>query len=202
MHDDNNDVTLEPIEDPKKKPQATDDEEFVAEDGEGNTGNQRDTIKDLREKLKKAIAEKQEYMDGWQRTKADFVNARKREDEARKEMVKYANEDLLMQISPVLDSFTMAFNNKEAWEKVDKNWRMGVEYIYNQLKAVLEQNGFTEFNPQGERFDALRHHAIESIPVTEETQDHVVLEVVQKGYMLNGKIVRPASVKIGEYKHA
>lgn len=175
-------------------------DEFVPEDGEGNTAISKDTVKELREKLKKAIAEKQEYMNGWQRTKADFVNARKREEEARKETVKYANEDLLMQITPVLDSFTLAFANKEAWEKVDKNWRMGVEYIYSQLKGVLEQNGFAEFDPKGETFDALRHHAIETIPVSDKAQDHKVIEVVQKGYSLNGKIVRPASVKIGEYK--
>jgi molecular chaperone GrpE len=75
---------------------------------------------------------------------------------------------------------------------------MGVEYIYSQLKGILEQNGFSEFDPQGETFDPVRHHAIETIPVTDPAQDHKVIEVVQKGYMLNGKIVRPASVKIGE----
>ena len=176
------------------------DEEIIAEDGEGNTASTKDTVKDLREKLAKAIAEKQEYLDGWQRAKADFVNARKRDEETKKDLVKYANEDLLGSFLPVLDSFGMAFGNKEAWEKVDKNWRMGVEHIYSQLKGVLEQNGFSEFDPKGEIFDAVRHHAIESVPVADEKQNHVVLEVIQKGYMLNGKIIRPASVKIGEFK--
>ena len=178
------------------------DEEFVPEDGEGNTATTKDTVQQLREKLKKAIAEKQEYLDGWQRTKADFVNARKREDESRREMAKFATEDILMQITPVLDSFTMAFSNKESWEKVDKNWRVGVEYIYAQLKGVLEQNGFTEFDPTGEKFDALRHHALETISVSDEAQDHTVINVIQKGYILNGKVIRPASVKIGEYNNA
>ena len=201
---DADDVELEPLEGTEKKPSPYmsdgDDEEFVAEDGEGNTGTTKDTVKDLRDKLKKAVAEKQEYLDGWQRTKADYVNARKREEEARKEMTKFANEGLIMEITPVLDSFTMAFNNKESWGKIDKNWRMGVEYIYSQLKGVLEQNGFSEFNPMGEKFNPVKHHAIESLPVDDETKDHTVLDVVQKGYMLNGKIVRPAAVKIGEFK--
>ena len=178
--------------------EITPDEEFVPEDGEGNTATQKDVTKDLREKLAKAIAEKQEYLDGWQRAKADFVNARKREEETRTDVLKYANEDLLLQLAPVLDSFTMAFNNKEAWEKIDKNWRIGVEYIYSQLKGVLEQNGFSEFDPKGEKFDPFKHHAIESIPVTDPAQDHTVLEVIQKGYSLNSKIIKPASVKIGE----
>ncbi|MCC2630757.1 MAG: GrpE protein molecular chaperone GrpE [Candidatus Paceibacter sp.] len=211
MNDDQDDVILEPEDENNKQKSpymssdssaeaSAEEDEFVPEDGEGNTGTTKDTVKDLREKLKKAIAEKQEYMDGWQRTKADFVNARKREEEARKEMVKFANEDLLMQITPVLDSFTMAMSNKTAWENVDKNWRMGVEYIYSQLKGILEQNGFSEFDPTGETFDPVKHHAIETVEVSEESQDHKVIEVVQKGYLLNGKIVRPASVKIGEYK--
>jgi molecular chaperone GrpE len=186
MHDDKDDVEI--------------DEEFVPEDGEGNTATTKDTVKDLRQKLKKAVEEKQQYMEGWQRTKADFVNARKREEEARKEIAKFANEDLLMQITPVLDSFTMAFANKDAWEKVDKNWRVGVEYIYSQLKGILEQNGFKEYDPTGETFDPMRHHAIETVEVSDQNQDHKVINVVQKGYELNGKIIRPASVKIGEFK--
>lgn len=184
------------------------DEEFVPEDGdpsrlayeaevEGNTATQKDVVKDLREKLAKALAEKQEYLDGWQRAKADFVNARKRDEEAKKEMLAFAGEDILAQIIPVLDSFTMAFANKEVWEKVDQNWRLGVEHIYSQLKGILEQNGLKEFDPKGEKFDPMSHHAIESISVNDPAQDHIILEVVQKGYNLNGKIVRPASVKIG-----
>ncbi len=176
------------------------DEEFVPEDGEGNTGTSKDVAADLREKLKKAIEEKQEYLDGWQRMKADFVNARKREDESRKEIVKYANEDLILQMMPVLDSFTMAFGNKEAWEKVDKNWRVGVEYIYAQLVGTLQQNGFAEFDPKAETFDPMKHNAVELVPVTDKAQDHKVLEVIQKGYTLNGKIIRPARVKIGDFK--
>jgi len=211
MQDENDDVILEPTDengdqtDGKQKTpyfNADGDDEFVAEDGEGNTGTTKDTVADLREKLKKAIAEKQEYMDGWQRSKAEFVNARRRDEESRKEMIKFANEGVLMDITPVLDSFTMAFNNKEAWEKVDANWRKGVEYIYNQLKSALEQNGFREFDPVGETFDPMKHNAIETVVVSDEAQDHKVIEVVQKGYNLNGKIIRPASVKIGEYKHS
>lgn len=172
-------------------------EEFVPEDGEGNT---EDTVKSLRERLKKAIAEKQEYMDGWQRAKADFVNARKREEDSRKDVIKFATENLVVDLTSVLDSFTMAFANKEAWEKINKNWRMGVEHIYTQFLGVLQQNGFSEFNPTGEMFDPMKHHAVETVAVTDKAQDHKIVEVLQKGYILNGKIIRPASVKIGEYK--
>jgi molecular chaperone GrpE len=180
-----------------KNAAPAEEDDFVPEDGEGNT---KDTIATLRDRLKKALAEKQEYLDGWQRMKADFVNARKREEEARKDIVRFANENLILELVPVLDSFTMAFANKEAWEKVEKNWRVGVEYIYSQLVNTLTQNGFKEFDPLGEPFDPNNHVAVESVPVQDKSQDHVVVEVIQKGYILNDKIIRPAHVRIGEYK--
>lgn len=177
----------------------TQDEEFIPEDGEGNTATPKDTAKDLREKLKKALAEKQEYLDGWQRSKADFINYRKREDEGRAELLKFANEDLIMQIIPVLDSFVMAFSHKESWEKIDKNWRVGVEYIYNQLVGILGQNGFKEFDPKGTKFDPVRDLAAETRPVDDPAKDHLIIDVLQKGYELNGKVIRPARVIIGEF---
>lgn len=177
-------------------------EEFIPEDNEGNTASPKDTIKDLREKLKKALAEKQEYLEGWQRIKADFVNARKREEESRSDIVKFANENLIFELLPALDSFTMAFANKDAWEKVDKNWRQGVEYIYAQLMGALEHTGLSEFDPKGETFDPTRHASIGSEPVANQSEDHKIITVIQKGYMLNGKIIRPAQVKVGEYTPA
>lgn len=175
-------------------------EEFVPEDGEGNTGTQKDIVKDLREKLKKAVAEKQEYLDGWQRSKAEFVNARKRDDEDKKEFLKFAKQDLVEQLIPVLESFEMARSNKAAWEAIDKNWRMGVEHIHTQLLKTLQDNGLAEINPQGERFDPMRDEAVVHEPVTDKKLDHTVTEVLQKGYSLNGKIVKAPRVKVGEYK--
>src|SRR5581483_10539477 len=84
----------------------------------------QDQLKKLREKLKKCVEEKQEYLDGWQRERAQLANLRKQEEKERKEFIKFANENLLSDLLPVLDSFHMAFANKEAWEKVDKNWRL------------------------------------------------------------------------------
>ncbi len=191
---------MDPETDTNKAPENEEVvEEFVPEDGEGNTAGTKDTVKDLREKLKKALAEKQEYLEGWQRSKADFVNARKREEESRAELVKFANEDLIFELLPALDSFTMAFANKEAWEKADKNWRQGVEYIYAQLMSALERSGLKSFDPKGEKLDPFKHTAISTVPVADQAQEHTVVEVVQKGYTLRDKVIRPAQVKVGEY---
>ncbi len=170
------------------------DDSVVAEE------NANEAIKKLRERLKKAEADKQEYLTGWQRAKADLINARKRDDADRNEFIKYANERLIDGLIPVLDSFEMAMGNKDAWEKADKNWRVGVEYIYNQLKKALNDAGLEEIDPIGKKFDSARDEVSEYVPVDASDKDHVVLAVVQKGYVLNGKPMRPAKVRVGELK--
>ncbi len=170
------------------------DDSVVAEENAG------ETIKNLREKLKKATEEKQEYLTGWQRAKADHVNAKKREEEERKEFVKFANERLIDGIIPVLDSFELAMGNKEAWEKADKNWRIGVESIANQLKKALADSGLEEVNPMGQKFDPMRDEAAEYVPVETEDKNHIIISVMQKGYNLNGRPMRPAKVRVGEWK--
>lgn len=165
------------------------DDSVVAEE------SAQESIKKLREKLKKALEEKQEYLTGWQKDKADFINAKKRDEEDKKDFVRFANENLLAELFPVLDSFNMAMGNKEAWEKVDKNWRMGVEQIANQLKKVLEDHGLKEIDPIGQKFDPMRDEAIE-----DGKESDMVTTVVAKGYSLNGKIVKAPKVKVGEKK--
>ncbi len=196
-------MTDEPIYETDAELDAADNTDTDAlDDSVVSEENAQDTIQKLRADLKKARAEKQEYLTGWQKDKADFVNARKRDQESQKDFIKFSNENLLTELIPVLDSFNMAFGNKELWEKVDKNWRVGVEYISNQLKKVLEEHGVTEIDPTGQKFDPMRDEAVEYAPVTDEAQDHVVTAVIQKGYSLNGKIIKAPRVKVGEYKKA
>ena len=159
-----------------------------------------ETIKKLREKLKKALAEKQEYLTSWQKDKAEFLNARKRDEAANREMMKFANEGLMGELIPVLDSFNMAFSNKEAWEKVDKNWRVGVEYISNQLKKILDENGLKEIDPIGLKFDPMRDEAAEFEPVTDKAKDHMVTTVITKGYSYYGRVIKAPKVRVGEFR--
>ena len=159
-----------------------------------------EVFKKLQEKLKTALAQKQEYLDGWQRAKADFINFKKRSEKEKKDFIKYANESLISEFVPVLESFEMAFVNKEAWEKVDKNWRTGVEYIANQLTAVLESNNLKKVDPLGKKFDPMRDEAVEFVPVSKESEDHIIVAVIQKGYELNGRVIKAPKVKVGEFK--
>lgn len=185
----NDDVVIEP---------ETELDKEVDEIVEEETG--LDVIKNLKERLKKVTEEKQEYLNLWQRDKAEFMNARKRDAEAQKDFARFSNESLISELLPVLDSFNMAMGNKEAWEKADKNWRVGVEYIANQLKKVLEEFGLKEVNPLGLPFDPMRDEAIEHEAVDDEKKNNIVTFVVQNGYELHGKILKAPKVKVGEFK--
>jgi len=194
--DNNNDNDIVPEKDLDEVLNDADtlDDSVVAEE------NAVEAVKKLREKLKKAEAEKQEYLVGWQRAKADLINARKRDEEDRKDFVKFANERLIDGLIPVLESFDLAMGNKAVWEKVDKNWRIGVEYIYSQLKKALADAGLEEVDPLGKSFDHARDEAAEYVPVEKESDNDKVVAVVQKGYILNGRAMRPPKVKVGEWK--
>src|SRR3989338_351139 len=146
-------------------------------------------VKNLKEKLKEAEGKAKEYLDGWQRAQADFVNIRKRDDEAKNEFLKFANSDLIYQLMPVLDSLELSLphDNKE------------LEAVYKQLLSILKSNGLEEQNPMGMEFDPRLHESIGTLPAETGEDDHKILEVAQKGYILSGKIIRPAKVKIGEF---
>ncbi|MFH0755143.1 MAG: nucleotide exchange factor GrpE [bacterium] len=157
-------------------------------------------IKKLKEKIKILEKENQEYMNGWQRERADFVNYKKRSENEKIEIIKYANESLVEEIIPVLDSFEMAFANKEVWGKVDENWRIGVEYIHSQFLKILDENNFKIINPFGEKFDPKFHIAEEHIFTDDEKKDGIIVEVKKKGYILNDRIIKAPQVIVAEYK--
>jgi molecular chaperone GrpE len=166
-----------------------------------NMSDPKEKIAKLKEKIKKLTTEKDEYMNGWQRERADFVNYKKRAEEERKEYIKFANENLLEEMLAVLESFDMAFMNKEQWNSVPENWRVGVEYIHSQLIKILDENGLKEFMPKiGERFDVKLHIAEEVTPVETESEDGLIKEIKKKGYTMNGKIIIAPKVVVGEFK--
>jgi molecular chaperone GrpE len=156
------------------------------------------------DKLKGRIRELEkknaELLDSWQRERADSINFKKREEESKKEFVKFAKVDIIAELLAVLDSFESAFKNKEAWEKADKNWRMGVEYIHTQFLNVLTQNGLEVINPEGKMYNHERDEAVESVKVDKKEEDGKILDVVRVGYSLHGKEIRAPKVKVGHFE--
>jgi molecular chaperone GrpE len=150
-----------------------------------------DKVKKLKEKLKAAEEKAKEYLDGWQRERAEIANARKRDEEAKQEFAKFAKADVIDQLMPVLDSLELSLPHGNA----------ELTAIYKQLMQILKANGLEEDNPKGKPFDPRQHEAIGTIETADEGEDHKILEVVQKGYILSGKIIRPAKVKVGEFRN-
>lgn len=180
-----------------EEPEADDVVEFVFnDDGEEDI---KATLKKIRKDLKDAQKEKQEYLTNWQRERADFQNYKKDDESRLKRAREASREQFIEEMLPVLDAYDMAFANKEAWEKVDKNWRQGVEYIHAQLLKVLNDYGVTEIAPEeGSPLDATMHEAIDTVSAEDKSKDGTVAQLVQKGYKTIERIIRPARVKVFE----
>ncbi|KKP64081.1 MAG: Protein GrpE [Candidatus Nomurabacteria bacterium GW2011_GWF2_35_12] len=165
------------------------------EDGEEDL---KKTLKKLRADLKVCKAEnyelnatKIEYLTGWQKERADFANYRKQEDDRRVNFSESIRERILTKFLAILDSFNMAFSNKETWEKVDESWRKGVEYIYTQLSTIFEEYDVKEIGAVGQ--------SIEMVPTDKKEDNHKVSLVIQKGYKLGDRVIRVARVNVFEY---
>lgn len=172
--------------------------EFVPEnDPELGGADPVEKVQKLKAKLDRALAEKQEYLDMSQRLRADYLNLQKNQAEFSSQIVKAANEKLIKDLLSTLESFDLAFANKAAWESVDATWRAGVENIHQRLLKTLEKHGLTVTNPLGEVFNPEEQQSVGLIETELDKDDNMVLEVVQKGYLLSGKVLKPALVKIG-----
>lgn len=176
--------------------QENDDLEVVFDEDESPA----DSTKKLREKLKICVEEKQEYLDGWQRAKADLINVKKRLDEEKKAFATYATENLVEDLIPVLESFNMATKNKEVWESAPEGWRKGMEYIHTQLITTLQNHGMQTLDPINEEFDSKVHDPVETVDVNEPEKDHKIIEVVMQGYKIGEKIIRAPKVKVGKFE--
>lgn len=186
-----------------KKPEEIEEPEDDVLEFEFNEDGEEDlkkTLKKLRADLKACQKEKEEYLTGWQKERADFSNYKKQEDDRKAEARDIMREHILFRFLSVIDSFNMAFANREAWEKVDPNWRRGVEYIYSQLNSIFEEYGVKEIGEAGESFDPNIHQSIEMMPTDKKEMDHKVANVIQKGYKLGERVMRPARVNVYEFE--
>lgn len=160
------------------------------------------TLKKFRADLKACQKEKEEYLTGWQKERAEFANYRKQEDDRKAIFSEAMRERILTRFLSVIDSFNMAFANKEAWEKVEDNWRKGVEYIYTQMNGIFEEYGVKAIGEMGEIFDPNIHQSIDVVETDKKEMEHKIATVIQKGYKLGERVMRPARVNVYEYKEA
>ncbi len=164
--------------------------EATGEDMGGEKSLPEERLKKLEEKLRKCQELKEEYLGGWQRAKADLINARKDDERKNQEFLKFSNAALVFEILPVLDSFEMAFAN----EKEDSKNSKGFYMIKMQLEDILKRYGLEPIKSVGEKLDLRLHEAVGE--VESEKEEGLIMEEMQRGYTLHGKILRPARVKV------
>jgi len=167
-------------------------------DSEAATEAQRETLLDLdaaamADQLAAAQAEKEELRHTLVRRQADFENYRKRIERERLEESQRSIARLIEALLPVLDAFerALAAHDDPAYE----DYRKGFELIYRQLWDAFERQGLNRIEAEGKTFDPHLHHAVERVE-SEDHEDGAVLEVLQPGYRLRDKVLRPATVRV------
>ena len=161
--------------------EAAEPEEKAAEPEKGTEEDPRDKkIEELNAK----------YM----RLMADFQNQKKRFDKEKADIYQYANEKIVKNLLEVLDNFERAL---DATKDADPNLHEGMELIFKQLMAALEKAGVAEIKALGEEFDPNFHNAV-MMEETDEYESNKVSEVMQKGYTLNSRVIRPSMVKVAQ----
>ncbi|MBE6157202.1 MAG: nucleotide exchange factor GrpE [Firmicutes bacterium] len=124
---------------------------------------------------------------------AELINYRRRKDEETANILKFANQDLILELLPVVDNFERALESNSESSKFTE----GVNLIYQNLMNILTKSGVEVINRVGEVFDPTQEQALVTDCI-EDMEDEVVIEVLAKGYKLKGRVIRPASVKINQ----
>ena len=138
-----------------------------------------------------------ELNDKYIRLYADFENFRKRATKERMDLFKFAGEDVYAKLLPVLDDFERGM--KAAATSTDiETIKQGEQLIYNKFKNMLTQSGLLEMQSAGQPFDSELHEAITNVPAPSEDMKGKVIEEIEKGYYLNGKVIRHAKVIVGQ----
>ena len=168
------------------------DVEFIV-DEESKNIDVSGRIGKLKEDLKKCNEERKEYLDGWQRAKADHINYKKDEGKRFEDMARFISAGLIQDLLPALDSFDLALGHGLAPE-LEK----GVLLIRSQLLDILKKRGLEVMNTEGQKFNPEFH---ESVGETESDMgEGMIVEEIQKGYILRGNVIRPARVRIAKQK--
>lgn len=188
MSDEHDDIIIEP----ESSAHESEHEDDLLEEG----GFEKKVGK-LQQALKKSEAEKKEYLDGWQRAKADFVNFSRRAGEEQKMADLRGRTAIIATLLPALDGFVGALADKT----LSDDGREGILRIYENIVGALEKEGVTPLGSVGEVFDPTVAEAVGSDSVDDEKKDNTVTAVLSPGWKIGEYVVRPARVRVGQFEN-
>nr|WP_234032984.1 nucleotide exchange factor GrpE [Paenibacillus faecalis] len=168
--------------------QESSDDENVSQEANSSEGD------DLQVELEKLQNEMSEQQQRTLRVQADFDNFRRRTQKEKEDLAKYASSKLITELLPVFDNFERAIAASEDNQDFE-SFSKGVSMIFRQLETVLNAEGLTAMNSVGQPFNPEFHQAIMQVE-SDEYEEGIVVEEVQKGYMLKDRVLRPAMVKV------
>ncbi len=174
-------------------------EEIELEQEEVTNSALKTKMKKLREELAEAKKERDENLAGWQRSKADLVNFRKKSEKDIQKRITRAKSEVIREVLSGLDTFDAAMNDK-SWMDVDEKWREGVERIATQLHTALNSEGLESFGEIGDDFSPEIHECMSVEETKKKNEDNKIKQVLQRGYKIKDELVRPAKVIIYQLK--
>ncbi|KAF0106871.1 MAG: molecular chaperone GrpE [Anaerolineaceae bacterium] len=182
---------------PEACPEGVVPEGFFPEHADGAapeaTAELSPEVIELQTQLAETQAQAAEYKDGWQRSLADFQNFKRRTDAEKAETYQNAAGNIIRRYLPVLDDIERALAHRPA----DLAWADGIELIYRKLQAILDAEGVKRIEAEGQPFDPNFHEAVAQEPAEGVESGHVIA-VVQNGYMLGERVIRPAQVRVAQ----
>ena len=171
---------------PKEEMPETGDQLEISEQAEAE-------IEALQRLLEEAKARAAENLDGWQRAQAEFINYKNRIQRDREMDYATMKGDIIKKMLPVLDDMERALANRPAGD----TWANGLELIVRKFQTILEAEGVKRIEAAGQLFDPNSHEAISSEP-NEDVESGHVIDVVENGYMLSERVIRPAKVRVAQ----
>ncbi len=155
-----------------------------------------DELTALRRELEEQKAQAAEYLDGWQRARAEFANYKKRIEKEQEDMIQFANGAFITKLMPVMDDFERAFQTLPP-NLMGMTWLEGIVLIQRKLQILFEQEGVAVIETEGQFFDPALHQAV-THEETEEHEEGQIIGEVQKGYKMGDKVLRPSLVRVAK----
>lgn len=173
----------------EKKEEILEEDNFNEENLKENNLEEESLQEDYNKEMEKEI---EELKNSLLRLQADFSNFRNRVEKEKQDTINYATESIICELLPVLDNFQRALSEVE-----EDGFYHGVKMIYDQLFKILHDKGLKEIRSNGEKFDPNYHYAVllEDDP---EFEEGVITDTIEKGYILNDKVIRPSMVKVAK----
>lgn len=175
-----------------QRPDEHEDIDFEPEDDMGSAAALKAKMEKLKHELKEAKEKRDEYLDGWQRAKADMANIRREAAADALRASARGKEALVDDLLPALDSFDMAAMS-ESWGAIDESWRSGMEQVRNQLLNALSQHGIERFGKVGDALDHALHEVAQEVDDV-AGEPSTIVRILRYGYRAGDRIIRPAHV--------